>query len=150
MTQSKRRRFRPNFATAQRTIDPVSSDSSQPLHTTASFDHLITKPSARPSFVDQASPEKNFEKGSPQHNGLPQLIEQDAPLQSRSQLIMMYDRFQAEMPIQGSLGVGSWIRQFLQEHGLPSLIRFGQSNRLRVFRRDEFQPWFEPLMVTKP
>ncbi len=137
MTQSKRRRSKPSFAQLQ-PLDALSADPDQSALAATHFELPAVKSALRPSP----------EKGSPQHNGLPQLIEQDAPLQSRSQLIMMYDRFQAEMPT-GSLGVGSWIRQFIDEHGLPSLIRFGQSNRLRVFRRDEFQPWFEPLMAAK-
>ncbi|MDX2270518.1 MAG: hypothetical protein NW237_01020 [Cyanobacteriota bacterium] len=73
---------------------------------------------------------------------LPKLIQENALLQSRSQLLLMYSSFQTEMPSDGKTGIGTWIKSRLNEHGMPSLIRFGPRTRPQVFRRDEFVTWF--------
>lgn len=77
---------------------------------------------------------------------LAKLIEQDAPLQANSQLLLMYGPFQTEMLPESRQGVASWIKDCLRKHGLPSLVRFDYRRRAQVFRRDEFQPWLEPLI----
>ncbi len=77
---------------------------------------------------------------------LTKLIEQDAPLQTNSQLVLMYGPFQTEMLPEAGQGVASWIKDCLRKHGLPSLVRFDYRRRAQIFRRDEFQPWLEPLI----
>jgi hypothetical protein len=72
---------------------------------------------------------------------LPKLIQENAVLQSRSQLLLMYSDFQTEMPNDGKTGVGTWLQSRLKEHGMPSLLRFGPRSRPQVFRRDEFSEW---------
>ncbi|MBE9033419.1 hypothetical protein IQ266_27185 [filamentous cyanobacterium LEGE 11480] len=74
------------------------------------------------------------------------LIEQDAPLRGRSQLVLMYGPFQAEMPTGAGEGVATWLKSCLSEHGIPSLVRFDDRRAAQVFRRDQFQPWFAGLM----
>ncbi|WP_218080447.1 hypothetical protein [Anthocerotibacter panamensis] len=78
---------------------------------------------------------------------LPQLIARNAPLESGSLLVLMYERAQAQMNPGDKQGVGSWIKESLDKHGLPSLIRFGRRDRATVLRRDEFIQWFEPLLT---
>ena len=78
---------------------------------------------------------------------LTRLIEQDAPLQTHSLLVLMYGPFQAEMAPEAGQGVASWIKDCLQKHGLPSLVRFDYRRRAQVFRRDQFQPWLAPLLA---
>lgn len=77
---------------------------------------------------------------------LTRLIEEDAPLYSNSHLLLMYGPFQAEMPCDSGQGVASWLRDCLVKHGIPSLVRFDQRQRAQVFRRDQFQPWFEEIL----
>lgn len=77
---------------------------------------------------------------------LTKLIEQDSPLQTNSQLVLMYGPFQTEMLPEAGQGVASWIKDCLRKHGLPSLVRFDYRRRAQIFRRDEFQPWLEPLI----
>ena len=77
---------------------------------------------------------------------LTKLIEQDSPLQTNSQLVLMYGPFQTEMLPEAGQGVASWIKDCLHKHGLPSLVRFDYRRRAQIFRRDEFQPWLEPLI----
>lgn len=79
-------------------------------------------------------------------SGLVQLIERDAPLQTHSSLVLMYGPFQAELQPEPSRGVASWLKQCIREHGLPSLVRFDYRRRAQIFRRDQFQPWLEPLI----
>ncbi|MFQ3585909.1 MAG: hypothetical protein SNJ85_13495 [Cyanobacteriota bacterium] len=74
---------------------------------------------------------------------LPQLIQENAVLQSRSQLLLMYSDFQTEMPNDGKTGIGTWLQSRLKEHGMPSLMRFGPRSRPQVFRRDEFSEWIK-------
>jgi hypothetical protein len=76
---------------------------------------------------------------------LVRLIEQDAPLFGRSQLVLMYGPFQAEMPTE-ALGVATWLKACLRQHGIPSLVRFDDRRSAQVFRRDQFQPWVEHLI----
>lgn len=80
------------------------------------------------------------------HTSLTKLIEQDAPLQTHSQLVLMYGPFQTEMLPEAGQGVASWIKDCLRKHGLPSLLRFDYRRRAQIFRRDQFQDWLEPLM----
>ncbi|WP_421657747.1 hypothetical protein [Leptothermofonsia sp. ETS-13] len=84
------------------------------------------------------------------HPSLTALIEQDAPLQSHSGLVLMYVPFQAELHPQEGQGVASWIQECVRKHGIPSLVRFDYHRRAQVFRRDQFQPWLEPLLSKIP
>jgi hypothetical protein len=77
---------------------------------------------------------------------LTKLIEQDAPLFNHSHLVLMYGPFQTEMAPEAGQGVASWIKDCIKKHGIPSLVRFDDRRRAQVFRRDQFQPWLEPLM----
>lgn len=78
------------------------------------------------------------------------LIERDAPLHAHSGLVLMYGPFQEEMVPQEGRGVASWIKECVHKHGIPSLVRFDYRRRAQVFRRDQFQPWLEPLMSKIP
>lgn len=82
----------------------------------------------------------------PPRTYLTRLIEEDAPLFNNSHLVLMYGPFQADMPSESGQGVATWLRGCLRQHGLPSLVRFDQRQRAQVFRRDQFQPWFDSLM----
>ncbi len=86
----------------------------------------------------------------PRYPSLTTLIEQDAPLQSQSGLVLMYGPFQAELLPQERQGVASWIQECVRKHGIPSLVRFDYRRRAQVFRRDQFQPWLEPLLNKIP
>lgn len=77
---------------------------------------------------------------------LTNLIEQDAPLNTHSTLVLMYGPFQAAMAAENGQGVASWLRDCVHKHGLPSLVRFDHRHRAQVFRRDQFQPWLEPFL----
>lgn len=83
------------------------------------------------------------------HTWLSSLIERDAPLKGHSSLVLMYGPFQAEMQPENGQGVASWLRDCVRKHGLPSLVRFDYRQRAQVFRRDQFQPWLEPLLSRK-
>ncbi len=80
-------------------------------------------------------------KGANSALSLPKLIQENAVLQSRSQLLLMYSDFQTEMPNDGKTGIGTWLQSRLKEHGMPSLLRFGPRSCPQVFRRDEFSEW---------
>ncbi|MEB3292079.1 MAG: hypothetical protein VKJ24_02865 [Synechococcales bacterium] len=80
------------------------------------------------------------------HPNLIRLIEQDAPLQHHTYLVLMYGPFQAEMAPGINQGVATWLKSCLNQHGIPSLVRFDYRQRAQVFRRDQFQPWFEQLL----
>ncbi|MBW4691138.1 MAG: hypothetical protein KME27_05160 [Lyngbya sp. HA4199-MV5] len=84
------------------------------------------------------------------HPSLTKLIERDAPLQAHSLLVLMYGPFQAEMVPEEGQGVASWLRECVRKHGIPSLLRFDYRRRAQVFRRDQFQPWLEPLLTQIP
>jgi hypothetical protein len=77
---------------------------------------------------------------------LTSLIERDAPLQANSVLVLMYGPFQAEMVPQEGQGVASWLKECVRKHGIPSLVRFDYRHRAQIYRRDQFQPWLEPLI----
>jgi len=78
-------------------------------------------------------------------NSLVSLIEQDAPLQNNSLLVLMYGSFQTQLEPQTQEGVGSWLKERIRTHGLPSLVRFGSRHRAQVFCPDQFKSWLEPL-----
>ncbi|PSB25499.1 hypothetical protein [Stenomitos frigidus] len=84
------------------------------------------------------------------HPSLTSLIERDAPLQAHSMLVLMYGPFQAEMIPEEGQGVASWLKECVRKHGIPSLLRFDYRRRAQVFRRDQFQPWLEPLLTQIP
>jgi hypothetical protein len=84
------------------------------------------------------------------HTSLATLIERDAPLQTHNGLVLMYGPFQAEMLPAQEQGVASWLRECVRKHGIPSLLRFDYGRRAQVFRRDQFQPWLEPLLSKVP
>jgi hypothetical protein len=58
----------------------------------------------------------------------------------------MYGPFQAEMVPQEGQGVASWLKECVRKHGIPSLVRFDYRHRAQIYRRDQFQPWLEPLI----
>jgi hypothetical protein len=89
-------------------------------------------------------------KQSHSAHSLTSLIERDAPLYNHSGLVLMYGPFQAEMAPEKGQGVASWIRDCVHKHGIPSLLRFDYGRRAQIFRRDQFQPWLEPLLVKIP
>ncbi|MCL6434226.1 MAG: hypothetical protein K6T90_08395 [Leptolyngbyaceae cyanobacterium HOT.MB2.61] len=66
----------------------------------------------------------------PRYPSLTTLIEQDAPLQSQSGLVLMYGPFQAELLPQERQGVASWIRECV--------------------RGMEFQAWYGLITAVAP
>ncbi|NJR50712.1 MAG: hypothetical protein HC780_15220 [Leptolyngbyaceae cyanobacterium CSU_1_3] len=104
----------------------------------------VRQGSDRPS--QQWAESRHTAQRSSSHPNLTKLIEQDSPLQTHTQLVLMYGPFQTEMLPQANQGVASWIKDCLRKHGLPSLVRFDYRRRAQIFRRDQFQPWLEPLM----
>lgn len=90
------------------------------------------------------------EKSASALSPLPRLIQENALLQSRNQLLLMYSSFQTEMPADGKTGIGTWIQGRLHEHGMPSLVRFGPRSRPQVLRRDEFVEWFNSVLIHTP
>lgn len=87
---------------------------------------------------------------NPASSDLTNLIERDAPLRNHTGLVLMYGPFQAEMQPQEGKGVASWLKECVRKHGLPSLVRYDYRHRAQVFRRDQFQPWLEPLLSKIP
>ena len=106
-------------------------------------DRSESQSESRPS---QQWEESNRSRPANTKISLTKLIEQDSPLQTNSQLVLMYGPFQTEMLPEAGQGVASWIKDCLRKHGLPSLVRFDYRRRAQIFRRDEFQPWLEPLI----
>ncbi|MCY7277870.1 MAG: hypothetical protein LH702_30075 [Phormidesmis sp. CAN_BIN44] len=107
--------------------------------------------SDRPKSQSEICPSQQWEESNRSRPAntkisLTKLIEQDSPLQTNSQLVLMYGPFQTEMLPEAGQGVASWIKDCLRKHGLPSLVRFDYRRRAQIFRRDEFQPWLEPLI----
>ncbi len=105
----------------------------------------------RPESQSEMCPSQQWEESNRNRpantkTSLTKLIEQDSPLQTNSQLVLMYGPFQTEMLPEAGQGVASWIKDCLRKHGLPSLVRFDYRRRAQIFRRDEFQPWLEPLI----
>lgn len=94
--------------------------------------------------------ESRTEPATPASSDLTNLIERDAPLRNHSGLVLMYGPFQAEMQPQEGKGVASWLKECVHKHGLPSLVRYDYRHRAQVFRRDQFQPWLEPLLAKIP
>lgn len=90
---------------------------------------------------------RTAENEQPTNSDLVNLIEQDAPLKNHSNLVLMYGPFQAAMSNTTKQGVASWIRDCVQKHGLPSLVRFDHRRRVQIFRRDQFQAWLEPFIL---
>lgn len=103
-----------------------------------------TRDRRNPAFV-----ELRTQDSVSSHTWLPSLIEQDAPLKGHSALVLMYGPFQAEMQPENGQGIASWLRECVRKHGLPSLVRFDYRQRAQVFRRDQFQPWLEPLLTRR-
>jgi hypothetical protein len=120
-------------------------------------------PSSRPEnpSPDQAQPEADRQvqprtertwsenrsrQSRPTPTNLMHLIQQDAPLRGRSQLVLMYGPFQAEMTTEAGEGVATWLKSCLSKHGIPSLVRFDDRRAAQVYRRDQFQPWVAHLM----
>lgn len=89
---------------------------------------------------------RSYDESYTPYTYLTRLIEEDAPLYSNSHLLLMYGPFQVVMPCDSGQGVASWLRDCLNQHGIPSLVRFDQRQRAQVFRRDQFQPWFDGLL----
>jgi hypothetical protein len=105
-----------------------------------------TKP-LRDRTKSQWAEPRTANRTSPLQLSLTRLIEQDAPLQTNTVLVLMYGPFQAAMAPEAGQGVASWIKECLRKHGLPSLLRFDYRHRAQIFRRDQFQPWIEQLIV---
>lgn len=110
-----------------------------------------SRKSDRPESQSEIRPSQQWEESNRSRPAntkisLTKLIEQDSPLQTNSQLVLMYGPFQTEMLPEAGQGVASWIKDCLRKHGLPSLVRFDYRRRAQIFRRDEFQPWLEPLI----
>lgn len=126
---------------------PVREPASKPARSSAakSYDSL-TKPQRDRTKSQWAEP-RTANRTSPLQLSLTRLIEQDAPLQTNSVLVLMYGPFQAAMAPEAGQGVASWIRECLRKHGLPSLLRFDYRHRAQIFRRDQFQPWIESLIA---
>jgi hypothetical protein len=101
----------------------------------------------RDRLKSQWAEPRNANRTSPLQVSLTRLIEQDAPLQTNSLLVLMYGPFQAAMAPEAGQGVASWIKDCLRKYGVPSLLRFDQRHRAQIFRRDQFQPWLEPLIA---
>jgi hypothetical protein len=99
----------------------------------------------KPAWSDQDSRDSQ-----PSQTWLTSLIEQDAPLKSNTTLVLMYGPFQAELGAEDHQGVASWLRDCLRKHGIPSLVRFDHRHRAQVYRRDQFQPWLEPVLSQLP
>ncbi len=111
----------------------------------------LSRKSDRPESQSETRPSQQWEESNRSRpantkTSLTKLIEQDSPLQTNSQLVLMYGPFQTEMLPEAGQGVASWIKDCLRKHGLPSLVRFDYRRRAQIFRRDEFQPWLEPLI----
>lgn len=89
---------------------------------------------------------KDNSPAAPIPNALPRLIQENATLQSRNQLLLMYSSFQTEMPSDGKTGISTWLETHLSQYGMPSLVRFGPRSRPQVLRKDQFADWFRPFL----
>ena len=116
-----------NYSSHRKSAQPTT----QTLHKTSNWRH-----SRKPKSELQERTRTNLTK----------LIELDAPLYTHSHLVLMYGPFQTVMAPEEGQGVASWIRDCVRKHGLPSLVRFDYHRRAQIFRRDQFQPWLEPLI----
>ncbi|MGI0492879.1 hypothetical protein ACN4EG_13940 [Alkalinema pantanalense CENA528] len=113
--------------------------------------HQDSQESNRTFAHREPRPDKNWAASQRGANYAPrtsltQLIEQDAPLGNHNHLVLMYGPFQAELVPEIGQGVATWLKDCIHKHGLPSLVRFDYRRRAQVFRRDQFQPWFDQLM----
>jgi len=88
---------------------------------------------------------REFERGTT--CALPQLIARNATLEAGLLLVLMYEQGQVQM--NDRQGVASWLKETLDKHGMPSLIRFGRKDRATVLRRDEFIAWFTPFLNSR-
>ncbi len=136
MTQSRSRRQRPE-STSQDPTPPRSSLKAGYQRSKTSREHLRRED--HPHHSEKTNHSSAY--------SLTSLIERDAPLQAHSVLVLMYGPFQAEMVPQAGQGVASWLKDCVRQHGIPSLVRFDYRRRAQVYRRDQFQPWLEPLMA---
>jgi hypothetical protein len=105
-----------------------------------------TAPKHHRSYGASRNEAQSRNRDFPPKTSLTKLIEQDAPLFTHSQLVLMYGPFQTEMAPEAGQGVASWMKDCIRQYGLPSLVRFDYRRRAQIFRRDQFQPWLEPLM----
>lgn len=121
-------------------------------HTNSSTDHLAARSGHERSRTLREHLKQEHSSSQPRrgdrthHSSLTTLIERDAPLQAHSGLVLMYGPFQAELLPQEGRGVASWLKDCVHKHGIPSLVRFDYRRRAQIFRRDQFQPWLEPLL----
>lgn len=112
---------------------------------------MSLKPSQQthPSGARSRNQRNTSQASRSSHSRLPHslvaLIEQDAPLQANSLLVLMYSSFQTQLEPETKLGVGSWLKERIRTHGLPSLVRFGSRHRAQVLCQDQFKSWLEPL-----
>jgi hypothetical protein len=104
----------------------------------------------RECLRQEDNPYRSDKTSSSSAHSLTSLIERDAPLQDHSVLVLMYGPFQAEMLPQAGKGVASWLKDCVRQHGIPSLVRFDYRRRAQIYRRDQFQPWLEPLLTGLP
>jgi hypothetical protein len=109
-----------------------------------SSQHTTQTPHQPSNWRHSRKPKPEFQERT--RTNLTKLIELDAPLYTHSHLVLMYGPFQTEMAPEEGQGVASWIRDCVRKHGLPSLVRFDYHRRAQIFRRDQFQPWLEPLL----
>lgn len=133
----------------QRRVRRQSSNDSKQPHNASTTQREMTK-----TLRERVSREDNAVRMASQSRStlpsLTNLIERDAPLQAHSMLVLMYGPFQAEMIPNEGQGVASWLKECVRKHGIPSLLRFDYRRRAQVFRRDQFQPWLEPLLTQIP
>ena len=133
--------------TQRRSRRPADTDSNQEYSVSTTQREMTKTLRARVSRED--SEVRMASQSRSAHPSLTSLIERDAPLQAHSMLVLMYGPFQAEMIPEEGQGVASWLKECVRKHGIPSLLRFDYRRRAQVFRRDQFQPWLEPLMTQK-
>lgn len=125
------------------------SDTSQPNTSRSSYQSARVRRSSDQPLRERRNPawtELRSQDSHTNHTWLTSLIAEDAPLKTNSTLVLMYGPFQAEMASDNGQGVASWLRDCVRKHGLPSLVRFDYRQRAQIFRRDQFEPWLEPLM----
>jgi hypothetical protein len=121
------------------------SPKSQPENSSSPETQSVGERQERPR-PERSWSENRSRQSRPTPTNLVHLIEQDAPLRGRSQLVLMYGPFQAEMTTEAGEGVATWLKSCLSKHGIPSLVRFDDRRAAQVFRRDQFQPWVAHLM----
>jgi hypothetical protein len=144
--RQSRRAYRPERSHAA-SVQSASVPAPLPISAPANLTDSANTP---PADAEAPSTESEWANSRPKHSArtsnLPRLIDMNAPLSSHSTLVLMYGPFQAEMKSEAGQGVATWIKDCLNKHGLPSLVRFDHRHRAQIYRRDEFQAWLEPLM----